>query len=157
MKKRSDNLRNAQKVKNDEFYTRLADIELELSKYDFKDKVIYCNCDNPKFSNFIKYFKDNFNKLGIKKLLYSYYDSGNGGYGSFDGIEFKHDKFIFNGDFRCYESIQLLEQCDIVVSNPPFSLFRDYIKQITKYSKKFIIVGGIKFSKHIRIFYKAVL
>lgn len=118
------NLTNAKSAKNDEFYTQLKDIENELQHYinHFKDKVIYLNCDT-KDSNFFKYFSSNQNKLGIKKILRTSLN---------DGI-----------DFRSKESIELLKQSDIVITNPPFSLFREYVAQLIEYDKKFLIVGNI--------------
>ena len=113
------NLHNAKHAKNDEFYTQLTDIEKELSHYrkHFKNKTVLCNCDNDD-SNFIKYFKLHFNELGLKKLINSYID------------------------FRSDECIELLKQADIVVTNPPFSLFREYVAQLMEYEKKFLIIGN---------------
>jgi len=116
------NLERAKKVKNDEFFTRLIDIEEELSHYSkdcFKGKTVYCNCDSPE-SNFVKYFKTNSKRLGISKLLYS------------------------GSDFRGDESIKLLKQADVVVTNPPFSLFRPYVAQLLEYEKDFLLIGSIQ-------------
>ena len=117
------NLTNAKSAKNDEFYTQLKDIENELQHYTnhFKDKVIYLNCDT-KDSNFFKYFSSNQNKLGIKKILRTSLN---------DGI-----------DFRSKESIELLKQSDIVITNPPFSLFREFIAQLTEHKKEFLVIGN---------------
>ena len=114
------NLTNAKAAKRDEFYTQLADIEKELQHYtsQLKDKVIYCNCDTEE-SNFTKYFRDNFVTLGIKKLLVS------------------------SSDFRGEESIAKLKQADIIITNPPFSLFREYVAQLVEYEKKFLIIGNL--------------
>src|SRR5665647_1724499 len=157
-------LQDAKKAKRDEFYTQLADIERELRHYkaQFKGKVIYCNCDDPRVSNFFHYFSYNFEKLGLKKLiatcyksqevdLFSQNDSEEAIYLEYDGdrnnnnvpdpeeigiIPLKGD-----GDFRSAETIELLKQADIVVTNPPFSLFREYVAQLVEYDKKFLIIG----------------
>lgn len=158
------NLQEAKKNKKDEFYTQLSDIERELKYYKkhFKDKVVYCNCDDPRVSNFFHYFSYNFEKLGLKKLiatcyknqsmdLFSQNDSEQAIYLEYTGdkngnfvpdpneIGIKHLKG--DGDFRSKESISLLTQADIVVTNPPFSLFREYVAQLIEYDKKFVIVG----------------
>lgn len=157
-------LNKAKRAKKDEFYTQLSDIERELKHYrnHFKDKVVYCNCDDPRVSNFFHYFSYNFEKLGLKKLittcyknqerdLFSQNDSEQAIYLEYNGdqngnnvpdpeeIGIKHLKG--DGDFRSQESIELLKQADIVVTNPPFSLFRDYVSQLIEYDKKFIIIG----------------
>lgn len=120
------NLHKAKKEKNDEFYTQLIDIENELKHYKdhFRGKTVLCNCDLP-HSNFVKYFQNNFQELGLKKLLHSGYNKETG-----------------DGDFRSQECIELLKQADIVVTNPPFSLFREYVSQLVEYDKKFIIIGN---------------
>lgn len=158
------NLHKAKENKKDEFYTQLSDIERELKyyKHHFKDKVVYCNCDDPRVSNFFHYFSYNFEKLGLKKLittcyknqemdLFSQNDSEQAIYLEYNGdkngnfvpdpneIGIKHLKG--DGDFRSKESIDLLTQADIVVTNPPFSLFREYVAQLIEYNKKFVIVG----------------
>jgi hypothetical protein len=160
------NLYDAKKSKKDEFYTQLADIERELKHYKshFKDKIVYCNCDDPRVSNFFHYFSYNFEKLGLKKLITTCYknknmnsfsqsDSEQAIYLEYEGN--KNGKSIpspedigikylnGDGDFRSEESIELLKQADIVVTNPPFSLFREYVAQLMKYSKKFIIIGNV--------------
>ncbi|MDD2652213.1 MAG: adenine-specific methyltransferase EcoRI family protein [Sulfurimonas sp.] len=158
------NLHSAKKGKNDEFYTQLEDIERELKHYKehFKNKVIYCNCDDPRISNFFHYFSYNFEKLGLKKLITTCYKNQNKDLFSDNTseqaiwLEYNGDKngdkvpnpeeigiheLKGDGDFRSKESIELLKQADIVVTNPPFSLFRDYVAQLIEYDKKFIIVG----------------
>jgi hypothetical protein len=158
------NLQKAKKAKNDEFYTILSDIERELKHYKkhFKDKVVYCNCDDPRVSNFFHYFSYNFEKLGLKKLittcyknqerdLFSRHDSEKAIYLEYDGDKNKNNvpdpeeigikQLNGDGDFRSKESIGLLKQADIVVTNPPFSLIREYVEQLIKYDKKFLIVG----------------
>ncbi len=158
------NLQKAKANKKDEFYTQLSDIENELKHYKkhFKGKVIYCNCDDPRVSNFFHYFSYNFEKLGLKKLITTCYknqeidlfsqndteqaiyleyngDKNGNNVPDFEEIGIHHLKG--DGDFRSDESIELLKQADIVVTNPPFSLFRDYVAQLIEYDKKFIIVG----------------
>lgn len=162
---KNSNLHSAKKEKNDEFYTQLSDIENELRhyKHHFKDKVVYCNCDDPRMSNFFHYFSYNFEHLGLKRLiatcyknqdmdLFSQNDSDQAVYLIYDGdkngdripskdeIEVKPLKG--DGDFRSDECIELLKQADIVVTNPPFSLFREYVTQMMEHDKKFLVVGN---------------
>lgn len=190
-KSSNSNLHRAAKVKNDEFYTRLVDIEKELKHYkdQFRDKVVYCNCDDPFESNFFKYFAGNFNALELKRLIATSYKPSpiaNTQLGLFGGSEVlatpkgrpkvTANKFIINevddidgdgafdlrdiaeqlkanknnewaplereGDFRSKESIELLKQADIIVTNPPFSLFREYVAQLMEHRKKFLIIGN---------------
>ena len=178
-------LAKAKDAKKDEFYTQLPDIEKELMHYKsyFRDKVVFCNCDDPYESNFFKYFALNFNALGLKKLMATCYNgspvSGNellldfgdtvddpkkiaykveisevtdcNGDGAVDLSDVRtllqNDKNVIsilkgNGDFRSAECIALLKEADIVVTNPPFSLFREYVAQLVEYDKKFIILGN---------------
>ena len=155
----------ARSEKNDEFYTILTDIEKELRHYKkhFKNKVVFCNCDDPRVSNFFHYFSYNFEQLDLKKLittcyknqqinLFSENKSEKAIYLEYAGdknknnipdpkeIGIKHLKG--DGDFRSKECIELLKQSDIVVTNPPFSLFREYVEQLIKYNKKFLIIGN---------------
>lgn len=170
----NDFLRKAKKNKNDEFYTQLVDIERELENYKdhFKDKVIYCNCDDPATSNFYKYFANNFKELKLKKLISSCYvnneflldykkkEYNNGYFYEYTGEDYeliepnqKHVTFFEgDGDFRGEESINLLRQADIVVTNPPFSLFREYVAQLIEYDKKFLIIGNINAITYKEIF-----
>jgi hypothetical protein len=159
-------LHKAKKGKNDEFYTQLSDIEKELKhyKHHFENKVVYCNCDDPRVSNFFHYFSHNFEKLKLKKLMATCYKSQNinlfsekeseqAVYLEYTGdkngnhqpdeseIEIKHLKG--DGDFRSAECIELLKQADIVVTNPPFSLFREYVTQLIDYKKQFVIIGNL--------------
>lgn len=150
-------LHKARKGKNDEFYTMYEDIEKELKHYDghFNGKVVYCNCDNPEKSNFTKYFMDNFERLGLKRLISScYIKDGKGRYAIYDGgtEQLQINEFEGNGDFRSEESIELLKQADIVVSNPAFSLFREYIAQLVKYDKKFLVIGNMNAITYKEIF-----
>lgn len=170
----NDGLRRAKKAKSDEFYTQMCDIERELQYYTdhFKGKVVYCNCDDPRISNFFRYFVSNFHRLGLKKLVASCYkEQGNdlfqaqnserGFYceylGSDDAsadsakdIKFVH--FQGDGDFRSNESIRLLKASDIVVTNPPFSLFREFVSQIIKYDKEFLVIGNVNAITYKEIF-----
>lgn len=139
----NSNLTNAKKTKCDEFYTQLTDIEKELQYYDFSGKSIYCNCDNPQYSNFYKYFKDNFQKLNITHLYCTVYNKdGFGYYGEYDGTEEILKPLNDNGDFRNEECINILKIADVIVTNPPFSLFRPYVKLLMDYNKKFLIIGN---------------
>lgn len=143
------NLHKAKNNKNDEFYTQLKDIENELKHYGcyFKDKIVYCNCDNPKWSNFWKYFEMNFRRLDLKKLIATYYEKDTQSY-KLELIKNKNDieliktPLIGDGDFRSQECIEILKEADIIITNPPFSLFREYVDQLIKYEKKFIIIGN---------------
>lgn len=139
-------LNNAIKNKNDEFYTQLKDIEKELENYKkhFKNKTIYCNCDNPKFSNFFKYFFDNFENLQLKELIVSYKEKEQGFYLIYNksNKKLKLKKLKENGDFRSDECINLLKKSDMVITNPPFSLFKDFINLLLKEKKYFLIIGN---------------
>ena len=150
----ASNLNNAKKAKNDEFYTQLSDIEKEMRHYKdfFKGKVVYCNCDDARESNFFKYFSMNFEHLGLKKLITTgYKESGKGVVLIYEGdkngnrivedSEIEVRELTGNGDFRSEECIQYLKESDVVVTNPPFSLFREYVAQLMEYGKKFIIIG----------------
>ena len=148
-------LLNAKRAKNDEFYTQLSDIENELKHYKnhFAGKVVYCNCDDARESNFFRFFQKKFSDYGLKKLITtSYNENGHGsflvyegdtnGNGKLDDNEIKVGELKGNGDFRSEECIELLKEADIVVTNPPFSLFREYIATLVQYDKKFIILGN---------------
>lgn len=181
------NLHKANRAKKDEFYTQLSDIEKELGHYKehFKNKTVYCNCDDPFESNFFKYFAANFNALGLKKLITTSYvkspivgaqlpilvmeglkpygkkesfkieindvkDADSDGAVNLADVEWllKHDANVAtplngDGDFRSEECIELLKEADIVVTNPPFSLFREYVAQLIEYNKKFAIIGNL--------------
>lgn len=160
----SRNLTQAKLNKKDEFYTQLSDIERELRHYKkhFQNKIVYCNCDDPRLSNFFHYFSYNFEKLKLKKLiatsyksqdrdLFSKNDSDKAIHLEYDGDKNNNNipdieeigikTFNGDGDFRSDESIDLLKKSDIIVTNPPFSLFREYVDQLISFKKKFIIVG----------------
>ncbi|MCX6706169.1 MAG: adenine-specific methyltransferase EcoRI family protein [Candidatus Woesebacteria bacterium] len=159
-KSSNKNLHKASQAKKDEFYTQLADIENELKHYkdQFRGKVVFCNCDDPKESNFVKYFSMKFEELGLKKLIATHYKEANlftheppykleyagnkKGNRMTDPSKFM-TKMIDTGDFRSQECIELLKEADIVVTNPPFSLFREYVAQLVEYNKKFLIIGSV--------------
>lgn len=161
----NSNLHRAKKARNDEFYTMLSDIENELRHYrdHFKDKVVYCNCDDARESNFFKYFSMNFEFLGLKKLIATgykkdgrgvklVYDGDRNGNRTVDDEEVQVEELKGNGDFRSEECVELLKQSDIVVTNPPFSLFREYVAQLVQYDKKFLIIGNMNAIKYKEIF-----
>lgn len=145
------NLHKAKGTKNDEFYTQLTDVAKELMHYKahFKDKIVLCNCDDPTWSAFWKYFHLNFAELGLKKLISTHYDREEATYkmeytgGDDNDIEIGvKTPLEGNGDFRNKECLDLLDECDIVVTNPPFSLFREYVAVLMKHEKKFLIIGN---------------
>ena len=149
------NLNKAKKEKNDEFYTQYSDIEKEIKHYKeyLKNKLIYCNCDNPECSNFYKFFKDNFYELGLKGLYATFYSDIKKSYlTTFNGVIENKQQLNGNGDFRSLECIELLKKVDIVITNPPFSLFREYISQLLQYDKKFLIIGNQNAIKYKEIF-----
>jgi len=184
-------LRIANKAKQDEFYTQLTDIENECKHYkdQFKDKIIFCNCDDPYESNFFKYFAMNFNFFGLKKLIATCYIGSPIAYTQLDmsadnkvkkpyKIEINEVKdyngdgatdlydveYLLrneqnsmsllkeDGDFRSEECVELLKQSDIVVTNPPFSLFREFVEQLTTYNKSFVIMGNTNALTYKEIF-----
>ncbi len=195
-KAKNNNLHKAKDAKKDEFYTQLSDIERELRHYErhFKNKVVYCNCDDPYESNFFKYFVINFNYLGLKKLIATCYmgspiantllslfddeseenkttrvphkieiteipDMNNDGVIDLADVELllasnkNHlTRLKGDGDFRSKECIELLKESDIVVTNPPFSLFREYVAQLVNNNKKFLIIGNINAITYKEIF-----
>jgi len=148
-------LHKAKDNKKDEFYTQLPDIENELKHYKkhFKGKVVFCNCNDTEESNFWRYFALNFKRLGLKKLIATHFGNGIPSY----KLE-KNNRGIIktplkgNGDFRSEECIDLLKKSDIVVTNPPFSLFREYVAQLINYNKKFLIIGNINAITYKEIF-----
>lgn len=151
------NLHKAKAEKNDEFYTRLEDIEAEMSHYRkyFKGKVVLCNCDDPEWSNFFRFFALNFTFLCLKKLIATHYESNGKSYalivdksldlngdGTIDIKDMVKVQLEGDGDFRSDECIKFLNEADVVVSNPPFSLFREYVATLVKFNKKFLIIGN---------------
>ena len=172
---RTADLTLAKKRKKDEFYTQLVDIENELKHYKehFKDKVVLCNCDDPRKSNFFKYFADNFEKLRLKRLIATCYKSQDvdlfsqgdceraicqiyegdkNGNMVVDDDEVCVKELKGDGDFRSAECIEILKQADIVVTNPPFSLFREFMATLIKHEKKFLIIGNVNALKYKEIF-----
>ena len=152
MASKQKNLSNAKSKKNDEFYTQLTDIEKELHHYkeQFKDKVVYCNCDDPTESNFVKYFLLNFEHFELKKLIATHFSDNHKVYKlEYSGKEVYSDveellvPLSSSGDFRSQESIEFLKEADIVVTNPPFSLFREYLAQLIEYDKQFLIMSSM--------------
>ena len=152
----NNNLHKARKNKNDEFYTQLTDIEKERVHYVdfFEGKTVYCNCDDARESNFFKYFYNKFEELGLKKLIATgYKENGHGVVLVYDGDkndnrivddeEIKVTELQGDGDFRSDECIEFLKEADVIVTNPPFSLFREYVKQLMEYNKKFLIIGNM--------------
>lgn len=168
-------LGDAKVAKKDEFYTQLSDIEKELRHYrkHFKGKVVYLNCDDPRVSNFFHYFSHNFERLGLKKLIATCYKSQDMDLFSKNTaehaiwLEYGGDKdgnrvpgtdeigvhqLEGDGDFRSPESIELLKQADIVVTNPPFSLFKPYVAQLIEHKKQFLIIGNMNAVTYKEIF-----
>jgi len=158
-------LARAKDTKNDEFYTQLSDIEKELKYYKeyFKGKTIFCNCDDPETSNFWLYFELNFSVFGLKKLVATHYEKEKPSYklelvkdenedGKIDKLDIVKTKLRQNGDFRSPECIEILKEADIVITNPPFSLFIEYLLQLIEYNKKFIIIGNLNATHYKEIF-----
>ena len=155
------NLHKAKTEKNDEFYTQFIDVEKEMMYYKqhFKNKIVFCNCDDPTYSAFWKYFHLNFSTLGLKKLISTHYDKTKPTYkmeymgGNDNDIEVGvKTPLEGNGDFRNQECLDLLDEADIVVTNPPFSLFREYVGVLVEYSKEFIIIGNTNALTYKEIF-----
>lgn len=161
------NLRKARKNKNDEFYTRYEDIEAEVMKYreQFKDKVVYLPCDDPaeKKSEFWTFFVNNFDAFGLKKLIATHYEENGKAYKIWIDRDTSNDGFVDdgdaqqedlqgNGDFRSSECIDILNECDIVCTNPPFSLFREFIDTIMKADKQFLIIGNQNVITYKKVF-----
>lgn len=144
------NLHKASKIKNDEFYTQYKDIEKEIIHYKdfFKNKIVYCNCDNPEWSNFWKYFKQNFRSLKLKKLISTHLQENTNSYkleiikNMNNELEIKKTQLKGNGSFNSIECIEILKETDIIVSNPPFSLFKEYIKLLIDNHKHFLVIGN---------------
>lgn len=148
-------LNKASVAREDEFYTKMSDIEKELKHYKahFRDKIVFCNCDDPETSNFWKYFELNFDFLGLKKLIATHYEDSRPSY----KLELIHDKngdgrvdkqdiiktpLAQHGDFRSQECIEIMDSADIIVTNPPFSLFREYIALLLEHKKSFLVIGS---------------
>lgn len=161
MVKKSSNLYKARKRKNDEFYTMIDTVEKELVHYKkhLKNKIVLCNCDDPKSSTFWKYLHLNFSELELKKLVSTYYNEKGVAFkteytgGDDNNIE-KGVKTSLNGtgDFRSEECLNILDECDIVITNPPFSLFRDFVDVLMEHKKKFLILGNMNAVTYKQIF-----
>ena len=163
---KNSNLNRAKRAKNDEFYTTLSDIEKELKHYaeHFSGKVVYCNCDDHRESNFFRYFFLNFKALGLKRLVCTGFkkdghgvkyvtDVGDGnGNGLVDFGELETTELDGDGSYDSPECLRLLEESDIVVTNPPFSLFRPYMKTLVDYGKKYLVIGNVNALKYKEIF-----
>jgi hypothetical protein len=154
--KNNNSLHSAKKEKNDEFYTQLEDIEKECFHYakHFKDKIVLCNCNDVLHKNFTLYFYRNFKTLGLKKLIATGYkvDGEHGKVCSYDGNEWTMKMLEGDGGYSTDECIEFLKESDIVVTNPPFSLFRDYVATLMKYNKKFLIIGNMNAITYKEIF-----
>lgn len=163
----NSNLNTAKKAKNDEFYTRYDDIEAEVMKYRkyFRDKVVYLPCDDPveKKSEFWSFFVNNFDAFGIKKLIATHYDENgktykiwidtdNSGDGYIDDVDALQEELIGNGDFRSPECVEILRECDIVCTNPPFSLMKEFLPLILRYNKQFLVIGPLNAITYKKIF-----
>ena len=166
---KNTNLTDAKKAKNDEFYTQIEDIEKELKNYKdfFRGKKVLCNCNDGKlngtWSAFAQYFSMNFEHLGLKKLTcVSYNEDGHGmkyvycgdrnGNCIVDDFEWEVTELNGHGDFSDEEGQQMMQECDVVVTNPPFSLFRDFVAQLMEYNKKFLIIGNMNAITYKEIF-----
>ncbi len=161
---KNESLHKAREAKQDEYYTQISDIERELVHYEehFQDKVVFCNCDDPACSNFWRYFQLKFYQLGLKKLISTHYEAQAPSYkmeivrkerGKQIGIpEYVQTPLHGNGDFRSEECIEILKGADIVVTNPPFSLFREYLAQLIEYGKKFVIIANLNAVTYKEVF-----
>lgn len=158
---KNDNLHKAKDAKNDEFYTRIEDVAEELRHYKkhFAGKVVLCNCDDPTWSAFWRYFHLNFAELGLKKLISTHYDRTEPTYkmeyegGNDNDVEVGvKTPLEGNGDFRSKECLDLLDECDIVVTNPPFSLARAYVQCLREHNKQFVIIGDLNWITYKEIF-----
>ena len=141
-------------MKNDAFFTQLADIEAELNFYrnHFRNRMVYCNCDNPAHSQFLQYFRQNFDILGLKGIAATHYDVGSITQASLWDAGGHRTWPVSNGDFRSAECMKILHDADIVVTNPPFSLWREFIAALTACRKKFLIVGPLNSITYKEVF-----
>ena len=160
----NQNMHKAKVAKNDEFYTLYTDVEKELSLYSqyLKEKVIYCNCDNPYVSNFFRYFANNFKALGIKKVIATCYNNGKGAFKAILEHQVEDvEKWLNNGnvtlldgngDFASEECVKFLDEADIVVTNPPFSKFREFVALLMEHKKQFLIIGNMNAITYKEVF-----
>ena len=156
MAKNNKSMHQARINKNDEFYTRLEDIEDEISMHEdyvrqFEGKTVLCNCDDPEWSNFFLFFRLHFKQLKLKKVIFTHYEMNgspsyklewNGDYLGYDTLNIIKTPLKGNGDFRSHECVALLDECDVVVTNPPFSLFREFVGLLVEHKKDFVIIGN---------------
>lgn len=157
MAKSNKSMQAAKANKNDEFYTRLEDIEEEISMHEdyvrqFEGKTVLCNCDDPEWSNFFLFFRLHFKQLKLKKVIFTHYEMDgspsyklewSGDYLGYDTLNLIKTPLEGNGDFRSPECVALLDECDVVVTNPPFSLLREFIGLIIDHKKDFVIIGNM--------------
>lgn len=150
------NLNKARKQRNDEFYTRYEDVEKEVEHYweYLRGKVVYCNCDDYRWSNFVNYFKDHFHDIGIKALVATNYDIGEGAYHYHWEGEGEPTVKLLEGDgsYDSPECLEILRNADVVVTNPPFSLFREYINCLIEEGKEFLVIGNLNAITYKEIF-----
>ena len=156
MAKNNKSMHQARINKNDEFYTRLEDIEDEISMHEdyvrqFEGKTVLCNCDDPEWSNFFLFFRLHFKQLKLKKVIFTHYEADgspsyklewDGSYIGYDTLNLIKTPLKGNGDFRSPECVELLDECDVVVTNPPFSLFREFVGLLVEHKKDFVIIGN---------------
>lgn len=156
MAKNNKSMHQARINKNDEFYTRLEDIEDEISMHEdyvrqFEGKTVLCNCDDPEWSNFFLFFRLHFKQLKLKKVIFTHYEANgspsyklewDGSYIGYDTLNLIKTPLKGNGDFRSPECVALLDECDVVVTNPPFSLFREFVGLLVEHKKDFVIIGN---------------
>lgn len=164
-KTKNSNLHKAKRVQNNEFYTRLTDIEQELRHYKeyFRGKTVFLNCDDPEKSNFWKHFEMDFQFLGLKKLVATHYETDKPSYkleligdvtgdGKVTSADIIRTPLQQNGDFRSPECVEILRECDVVVTNPPFSLAREYVELLVEEGKDFLILGNMNWITYKEIF-----
>ena len=157
MAKSNKSMQAAKVNKNDEFYTRLEDIEEEISMHEdyvrqFEGKTVLCNCDDPEWSNFFLFFRLHFKQLKLKKVIFTHYEKDgspsyklewSGDYLGYDTLNLIKTPLEGNGDFRSPECVALLDECDVVVTNPPFSLLREFVGLLVEHKKDFVIIGNM--------------
>lgn len=151
----NSNLQSARAAKNDEFYTRLEDVEAELLHYKnhFKGKIVYCPCDDPTWSSFYLFFKREFEALGLSSLIATHYiPEGTSYRREYNGTDEIDTPLEGDGDFRSEECKAILDEVDIVATNPPFSLFRDFIDLLEQKQKLFLVVGSMNAITYKNIF-----
>ena len=155
----NNHLNRAKEIINDEYYTRMIDIEMEMKNYihHFKDKIVYNNCDDPRWSNFFIYFKDNFIKLGLKKLIATFFTDDKTSFKRECSLEngeivCKDTKLIGDGGFGSRECLSVLKQSDIIVTNPPFSIAREFFNALNFYRKKYLFICSNLFCTNSKVF-----